>query len=139
MAKLVLQHEGDLRNLRRDVNLVLTLRADTKLQLALEEGVDKYNKVGEEERDKERDEFKGHPWGTRPDALMRVLIYRMSEALQANESEVTAAIARGQNPDATKKAVQAIVEWSGKVQDCSTIFHAARCFMDATEDATGKE
>ncbi|CAK0796757.1 unnamed protein product, partial [Prorocentrum cordatum] len=48
MAKLVLQRKDDLRNQRRDVNVVLVQRADTKLQLALEEGVGKYNQAGKE-------------------------------------------------------------------------------------------
>ncbi|CAK0789636.1 unnamed protein product, partial [Prorocentrum cordatum] len=54
----------------RDVNVVLTLRADAKIQLALEEGADEYNEMGKQER--EKGDFKGHPWGKRPDAQMKM-------------------------------------------------------------------
>eukprot|EP00959_Pyramimonas_sp_CCMP1952_P073533 1536799-Pyramimonas_sp.AAC.1 len=132
MAKLVLQHEDDLRNQRRDVNAVLTQRADAKLQLALEEGIDKCTQAGKEARDKETDDYKGHPWGKRPDALMKM-------ALKGNEEALKAAIAQGPEPEATLQAVRLITEWGGEIQGRNTTFHATRCFVIATEDADGNE
>eukprot|EP00959_Pyramimonas_sp_CCMP1952_P111084 2323833-Pyramimonas_sp.AAC.1 len=138
MAQLVLQHEDNLRNQSRDVNIVLTNRADSKVQMALEAGVDEYNAVGKKEREKE-DEFKGHPWGKRPDAQMKMVLYRITEALQANEAAVEAAIQQGPDPGATKQAVKCIAEWSTRVQDTTKIFHATRCFMVTTQDTANHE
>ena len=90
-------------------------------------------------RDKGKDEFKGHPWGKRPDALMKMVLYRVSEALQNNEEAVKAAIAQGPDPEATVKAMKTILEWGGKVQEPETIFHATRCFVITTDDAEGNE
>ncbi|CAK0821997.1 unnamed protein product [Prorocentrum cordatum] len=90
------------------------------------------------EREKE-DEFEGHPWGKRPDAQMKMVLYRITEALQANEAAVEAAIQQGPDPSATKQAVKCIAEWSTRVQDTTTIFHATRCFMVTTQDTANHE
>ena len=80
----------------RDSNFVVTLQRQGQLAAALAAGADAYQAEGKDGRDKaksEGEEYRGHPKGKKPDAMLRMLLYRINEAVAGDRSAVQAAIA----------------------------------------------
>eukprot|EP00959_Pyramimonas_sp_CCMP1952_P331631 6944310-Pyramimonas_sp.AAC.1 len=69
MCRLLLQHEAAHQADARGDNFTLTLKVGTKIEMALENGLQNYIATGKSAR--EGDNFKGHPLGKKPDALLR--------------------------------------------------------------------
>ena len=81
MMKLLLLHEDNFRGSARDQNVVARLKRGSQMQLALEAGIQNYQRIGKEARSAvEPSEFRGHPLGKKPDVYLRMLLFRLSEA-----------------------------------------------------------
>ena len=126
MAKLLLQHEDTLRAAARDDNFVLAMAEDSPLAKALEAGAAEYKAKGEESRSKAKDAgdtYMGHPAGKKPDAMLRMLIFRLAEAIGHKKTELEAATAT----DAPCRAALELVATVG-AQGANMKLQATRCF-----------
>lgn len=94
MAKLLLAHEGERRASARDANFVLEVKEKSELQEVLARAAALYDATGKSEREKEG--FKGHPDGKRPDAFFRSIFYRLHQLVEKNQAVVDQKVAQMQ-------------------------------------------
>ncbi|CAK0847721.1 unnamed protein product [Prorocentrum cordatum] len=126
MCRMLLQHEAAHQSVARDDNFTLTLKEGAKIEMALEQGYQHY--VDEGKKAREGDNFRGHPEGKKPDALFRMIIFRLAEAVQNDLENVRHAI--GQGPFATKalEGLNVLLCWGPLIQDKDTMVKSTRCF-----------
>ncbi|CAK0866780.1 unnamed protein product [Prorocentrum cordatum] len=134
MCRLLRQHEAAHQADARDDNFTLTLKAGTKLEMALEEGLQNYIVTGNAAREGEN--FQGHPLGKKPDALLRSVIFRLAQAYTGNVKEVEDAAKNGQAHELVQNALQVLKQWGAIAQDMDVIVRATICFkVKLTEGA----
>eukprot|EP00959_Pyramimonas_sp_CCMP1952_P397987 8338863-Pyramimonas_sp.AAC.1 len=111
------------------------------MQVALESSTAHYQKVGKEARDAvAAADYRGHPLGKKPDAYLRMLLFRLSEAVGARLEEVKAAVAQGTNPQESASALTTLVEFGGGLKDSEVKLKATRCFdAKVTSTIDGEE
>ncbi|CAK0818786.1 unnamed protein product [Prorocentrum cordatum] len=141
MTKLLLQHEDNFRGSARDQNVVVRLRVGSQMQVALESSTAHYQKVGKEARDTvAAADYRGHPLGKKPDAYLRMLLFRLSEAVEDRLEEVKAAVAQGANQQESAVALMTLVEFGKSLKDPEVKLKATRCFdVRVTTTIDGKE
>ncbi|CAK0846574.1 unnamed protein product [Prorocentrum cordatum] len=141
MTKLLLQHADNFRGSARDQNAVVRLRAGSQMQVALESSTSHYQKAGKEARDTvAAADYRGHPLGKKPDAYLRMLLFRLSEAVGDRLEEVKAAVAQGANPQKSALALMTLVEFGKSLKDPEVKLKATRCFdARVTKTIDGKE
>ncbi|CAK0843448.1 unnamed protein product [Prorocentrum cordatum] len=126
MCRLLLQHEAAHQADARDDNFTLTLKVGTKIEMALENGLQNYIATGKSAR--EGDNFKGHPLGKKPDALLRSVIFRMAEAYENSSQPVQEAVKNGTNPEKALGALEVLQRWGSIAKDTEIMARATRCF-----------
>eukprot|EP00959_Pyramimonas_sp_CCMP1952_P240418 5024381-Pyramimonas_sp.AAC.1 len=126
MCCMLLQHEAAHQAAARDDNLTLTLKEGQKLEVALETGYQEHARVGKTAR--EGDDFKGHPMGKKPDALLKIIVCRISEAASINREKLMKTIEQGPHPQAAAEAVGVLERWGQLAQNPDAIAKATRCF-----------
>ncbi|CAK0865501.1 unnamed protein product [Prorocentrum cordatum] len=129
MCRMLLQHEAAHQSAARDDNFTLTLKEGVKIEMALEQGYQHYVDAGKKAR--EGDNFRGHPEGKKPDALFRMIIFRLAEAAQNDLENVKQAI--GQGPLATEplEGMNVLLRREPLVQDKDMMVKSTRCFKVA--------
>ncbi|CAK0805817.1 unnamed protein product [Prorocentrum cordatum] len=140
MTKLLLQHEDNFRGSARDRNAVVKLKTGSQMQLALAAGIQNYQRVEKEARAAvEPTEHRGHPRGKKPDAHLRMLLFRLSEAIEGRFEDVRAAVAIGPRSAELKEALRLAVEFGKSLNDKEVKLTATRCFDVRTKtDVEGK-
>ncbi|CAK0795511.1 unnamed protein product [Prorocentrum cordatum] len=140
MTKLLLRHEDNFRGSARDQNVVVKLKTGSQMQLALAAGIQNYLKVGKEARAAvEPSEYRGHPLGKKPDAYLRMLLFRLSEAVEGKLEDVRAAVAQGPQPVESKEALRLVVNLGKSLNNKEVRLKATRCFDVQTKtDVDGK-
>ncbi|CAK0838736.1 unnamed protein product [Prorocentrum cordatum] len=140
VTKLLLQREDNFRGSARDKNAVVKLKTGSQMQLALAAGIQNYQKVGRDARAAvEPIEHRGHPHGKKPDAYLRILLFRLSEAIEGRIEDVLAAVAQGPHPAESKEALRLAVEFGKSLNDKEAKLKATRCFDVQTKtDVDGK-
>ncbi|CAK0879420.1 unnamed protein product [Prorocentrum cordatum] len=126
MRRLLLQHEAAHQADARDDNFTLTLKVGTKIEMALENGLQNYIATGKSAR--EGDNFKGHPLGKKPDALLRSVIFRMAEAYENSSQPVQEAVKNGTNPEKALGALEVLQRRGSIAKDTEIMARATRCF-----------
>jgi hypothetical protein len=90
VAKVSLMHEAERRAAVRDQHVVLDMPEDSLIHKGMMQSTAAYEKAGKEERQRAKDaaeDFKGHSMGKKPDAFLRFLMFRTSEALTTKEAQ----------------------------------------------------
>eukprot|EP00959_Pyramimonas_sp_CCMP1952_P464827 9487269-Pyramimonas_sp.AAC.1 len=140
MTKLLLRHEDNFRGSERDQNVVVKLKTGSQMQLALAASIQNYQRVGKEARAAaEPSEDRGRPLGKKPDAFLRMLLSRLSEAIEGKLEDVRAAVAQGPQPAESKEAMRLAVEFGKSLNSKEVQVIATRCFDVQTKtDVDGK-
>ena len=94
MAKLQMIHEWERRGSARDENFVMVLQQGCPLKEILEKGEVAYTKEGKDKRKEDGDAYQGHPQGKKPDALMALAFFRLTEwcGLEPQSSTIATAL-----------------------------------------------
>ncbi|CAK0823847.1 unnamed protein product, partial [Prorocentrum cordatum] len=118
MTKLLLQREDNSRGSARGQNVVARLEVGSQMQMALAASTAHDQKVGGEARDTvAAADYRGHPLGKKPDAYLRMLLFRLSEPVEARYDEVKSA-----------SALTTLVEFGTSLKDPEVRLKATRCF-----------
>ncbi|CAK0823905.1 unnamed protein product [Prorocentrum cordatum] len=141
MTKLLLQREANFSGSARDQNVVVRLKVGSQMQMALAASTAHYQKVGKEARDTvAAADYGGHPLGKKPDAYLRMLLFRLSESVEARYDEVKAAVAQGPHPQESASALTTLVEFGKSLKDPEVRLKATRCFdVRVTTTIDGEE
>ena len=84
VVMLRLNLESERRSTARDQNTVFKIRKDSELAGPLQEGLEAYTTKGQNARDAamiKGEQYQGHPQGKRPDALLRLLLWRVAQLI----------------------------------------------------------
>ena len=81
LARLALQHESERRAHARDDNAVFSMPSSGELAKELQWAADKYAETGAQLKKEQGENYKGHPNGKKPDAMLASLLYRMHQAI----------------------------------------------------------
>ena len=81
LARLALQHESERRANARDDNAVFSMPSSGELAKELQWAADKYVETGAQLKKEQGENYKGHPIGKKPDAMLASLLYRMHQAI----------------------------------------------------------
>ena len=106
----------------------------------LERGIEDYAEQGTKARQKAKEDeatYMGHPAGKKPDAYLRMLLFRLQEQQQVLQTEIDAAVAQGPKPAETKAALSLIVAQGLAAADKEqgAKLKATRCFCIEVEDS----
>ena len=139
LARLVLQHEDTLCSSSRDDNFAMAMKSEVQLNQALLNGADIYNEAGKKERKDKGDDYRGHPMGKKPNAFMKMVLFRLAEVMTANKDKILEASAQGPEPQDTQKAIKLLLDQGAVACEKEFKMTATRCFFIKTEDGAGKE
>ncbi|CAK0873823.1 unnamed protein product [Prorocentrum cordatum] len=103
MRRLLLQREAARLSAARDDDVALALREDQTIEVALETGPQECVKTGKAGR--EGDDFKGHPVGRMPNALLKMTIFRIAEVTANGREKLMKTMEQGPYPIETAEAV----------------------------------
>ena len=82
LARLALQHGNDGRAHARDDNVVFPMPSSGELAKELQWAADKYAETGAQLKKEQGENYKGHPDGKKPDAMLASLLYRVHRAIR---------------------------------------------------------
>ena len=82
IAQLTLQLEGERRAKARDENYVFEMAKGSELAKVLAWAEQAYKQDGDKLRKEQGEDYKGHPNGKKPDALLASLLLRVSEEVE---------------------------------------------------------
>ena len=141
VAALTLIHESERRSAARDQNVVFQMAKDSGVAVLMAKGSDEYardGKVARENAESQGTSFEGNPNGKKPDALLRLLLWRVAEAI-TDDVVTKAQTAVQQDPAqeaAAKRALEVLqrVRQMGLVQKDNKALRATRCFTVASQD-----
>ena len=141
IAKLSLQLEGERRAKARDDNFVFEMSKASALAKTLAWAEEAYKTEGDKKRKEQGDDYKGHPQGKKPDALLASLIVRLVEAIKKAgdgsiegyvRSKLTSLSQQGQ-----EDAVAVLYVLDGRAQQPMEI-RSTRCFKIETKEDGGE-
>ena len=128
VAMLTLNLESERRTTARDQNTVFKSRKDSELAGTLQEGIEAYAIEGQNARDAVKnkgEQYQGHPQGKRPDASLRLLLWRVAQLI-TDEAVKTA-------PDPGKQVLLNL-RAVGNEAKTSTDVRAPRCVVVPADD-----
>lgn len=135
VAALALQHESERRSTARDQNVVFKMKKESKVAASMEKGSDEYSKDGKAAREaaeSEGKEYKGNPNGKKPDALLRMLLWKVAEEITEDvvAKARTAVQADPTQEAAATRALEVLqrVRQLGLAQKDNLALRATRCF-----------
>ena len=141
IAKLSLQLESERRAKARDDNFVFEMSRASALAKTLAWAEEAYKTEGDKKRKELGDNYKGHPQGKKPDALLASLIVRLVEAIKKAgdgsiegyvRSKLTSLSQQGQ-----EDAVKVLYVLDGRAQQPLEI-RSTRCFKVETKEDGGE-
>ena len=92
IARLTLQHEFERISTTRAENVALEFEANSEIMLAMEASKEAYGAEGEKARKTSGVQFKRHPEGKKPDAMFRMLAFRLAALVEKQKKELDGAV-----------------------------------------------
>ena len=92
VARLTLQHEFERMATARAENVALEFEANSETMVAMEASKEANGAEGEEARKTSGDQFKGHPEGKKPDAMFRMLAFRLAALVEKHKDDLDEAV-----------------------------------------------
>ena len=129
IARLTLQHEFERMATARAENVALEFEANSEIMLAMEASKEAYGAEGEKARKTSGDQFKGHLEGKKPDAMFRMLAFRLAALVEKQKKELDGAVGtlKEQYQETTQRALQTMLI-TGKQAEKDKDMRAKRCF-----------
>ena len=113
----------------RAENVALEFEANSEIMLAMEASKEAYGAEGEKARKTSGDQFKGHPEEKKPDAMFRMLAFRLAALVEKQKKELDGAVGamKEQYQETAQRALQTMLI-TGKQAEKDKDMTAKRCF-----------
>ena len=118
IARLTLQHEFERMATARAENIASEFEASSETMVAMEASKTAYEAEGEKARKISGDQYKGHPEGKKPDAMFRMLAFRLA-TLEENQRMAldTAVAALMEHQDLAQRALQTVLNTGNQAEN----------------------
>ena len=129
VAKGYLELKQDAGHRARDENMVSRATELHPLALGMVQSIHNYDSKGKDSKPNAPG-FRGHPWGKRPDAMMKAFIVRIMQLLEVEDKKVKLEL-QALEPSvrvALENAISLISETAARIVSSSSGIGATRCF-----------
>ena len=111
IARLTLQHEFERMATARAENVALEFEANSEIMVAMEASKEAYGAEGEKVRKTSGDQFKKHPEGKKPDAMFRMLAFRLAAPVEKQKNDLDGAVGalKEQHQELAQRALQTVL------------------------------
>eukprot|EP00930_Biecheleria_cincta_P014297 TRINITY_DN12365_c0_g1_i5.p1 TRINITY_DN12365_c0_g1~~TRINITY_DN12365_c0_g1_i5.p1 ORF type:complete len:278 (+),score=41.75 TRINITY_DN12365_c0_g1_i5:81-914(+) len=134
VSKGFLQLSEEARHRARSENIVIQAETEHVFMRSMESSATAYSDKGTTARSTL--DFKGHPWGKKPDAMFRALLVRFSEML--NSDVCKHLTMQGDASKMLQAALDTIGYYAGLAHEHSPEVTVVRCFRVNLEDGSRK-
>ena len=113
----------------RSANIVIKALSSSGFAVGMESSLATYEEAGKKARaDVDEEEYRGNPYGKRPDAMIKAVVVRLSQQLAVNEVVAKISQLDASIKTVTEAAASRLLEDGNEAQSPSSTLKGKRCF-----------